>query len=205
MSEATMSYSLDNDRRFRNAMTRCMGVVSDLRVPFTLILADFYRSQKAIFALKGPGQYPPFKHSVIVTSLGGKGNAFGRKRTVATSDMSPYQRAKIKAVGFDYPLLVRSGKLAASLTDRSAPGAVASVGPTELIIGTAVTNKKGVDYPKFHQSDEPRTVMPLRKFLFIGPEALAFATSDQAGRPGRWMNILNDYALKALKAQGAFA
>lgn len=197
MAEAFTSYVVDNDRRFRAALKRAQEVAEDLRVPFGQILSDFYRSEKAIFSLKGPGQYPPFKHSVRATSLS-KALTGVKKGQQYDTEKSPYQRAKIKAVGFDYPLLVRTGSLAASLLSKDAKGAIAIIGPTELIIGTTI--KYGI----YHQSDSPRSVMPLRKFLFIGPEAPQFATSDQQGRPERWMNMLNDYTLKKMKQSGAF-
>jgi len=199
VAEAFTSYQVDNDRRFRNAIQRAADATGDLRVPFGLILADFYKSEQAIFALKGPGQYPPFKHSVRATSLGKKfGNDVKRGQGYDVSK-SPYQREKIKKVGFDYPLLVRTGSLSASLLSATAQGAVAIIGATELTIGTTIP------YGVYHQSDAPRSKIPLRKFLFIGPEASQFATSDQQGRPERWMNILNDYVLKQSRGSGAFA
>lgn len=196
MAQAFTSYIVDNDRRFRDAIQRATDECGDLRIPFGLILADFYRSEKAIFSLKGPGQYPPFKHSVRAQMHGPMPKGQSRGQMIDESK-SPYQRAKLKAVGFDYPLLVRTGKLSASLLSKDAPGAVASIGPTELVFGTTV------EYGIYHQSDGPRSKMPLRKFLFIGPEATQFANSDQAGRPGRWMNILNDYVLKTIQKNGA--
>lgn len=183
---AFTSYLVDNDNRFKAALANAKAQVGDLRVAFGLILSDFYKSEQAIFALQGPGQYPPFKNSVVAK----KG-----KKTVTTAQ-SPYQKAKIKAVGFDYPLLVRSGRLSASLLSSDAPGAVANIGPSHLYFGTSV------EYGLFHQSDDPRKKIPLRKFLFIGPEAPQFATSDQMGRLGRWLNILNDSVLRSIKKSG---
>lgn len=172
---AFTSYVVDNDRRFRDAIKRASAVVDDLRIPFGLILADFYRSEQAIFALKSAGQFP---------------------------EISPkYAKAKQKAVGFIYPLLVRTGKLSASVLGPNNPGSIANVAPLSLIFGTSITSSKGVFYPVFHQSDEPRKKIPLRKFLFIGPEASQFATSDQMGRTERWLNIMNDFVLKRMKAE----
>lgn len=168
-----ISYSIDNDRRFRDGLARAAAAISDLRIPFALIAADFYKSEQAIFGLSSAGQYPDFK----------SGGAD-----------SPYARRKQKLVGFKYPLLVRSGRLAASILSPSAPGAIYSATEKLLTIGTSVPEGT------YHQSDEPRSKIPLRKFLFIGPEAPQFATSDQVGRLTRWLNILNDYTLKVLKA-----
>lgn len=196
MAESFTSYSIENDEKFRAWLKRASEAVDDLRVPFGLILRDFYRSEQAIFKLKGPGKYPAFKGSSgEVTSLGGKNNPYGRKRTQTAVNKSPYQLAKIKAVGFDYPLLVRSGALAASLLGPSNKGSIANIGPLHLYFGTSI------EYGIYHQSDRERKKIPLRKFLFIGPEASRFATSDQMGRLERWLNIMNDYVLKKTKPE----
>ena len=176
---AFTSYIVDNDRRFRDAIKRAQETVGDLRVPFTLILADFYRSEQAIFKLKSKGQYPDFTE---------KGKEVGTA--------SRYAKLKQKEVGFAYPLLVRSGKLAASLLSAGTPDSIAYVSPTSLLIGTKV------QYGIYHQSDDARKKIPLRKFLFIGPEASQFATSDMQGRPERWLNIMNDFVLKQIRLQG---
>lgn len=167
------SYSVDNDNRFKNALKRAQEQSDDLRIPFTLIASDFYRSQKAIWKLSGPGQYKDLS--------------------------SQYKKAKQKAVGFIYPILKRTGKLEAAASVQFGPGNITQVGPTSLLMGV---NDAVVPYANYHQSDAPRTKIPLRKYLFIGPEAKAFASSDQAGRVERWLNIMNSYVLGRLKASG---
>lgn len=178
MAESFTSYEVDNDRKFRDALTRASKYSSDFRVPFGLILRDFYKSQQAIFQLKGPGKYPPFKGRVNPTT--------GR---------TSYQQAKIKKVGFDYPLLVRTGSLAASLLGPSNRGSIAQITNLSLTIGTSI--KYGI----YHQSNEPRSKMPLRKFLFIGPEAPRFASSEQQGRLQRWLGYIEDHIDKKIKAE----
>lgn len=182
-----ISYIVDNDKKFQAAIADAYKRTGDLRVPFGLILQDFYRSEKALFQLQGPGQYPPFKnsHGHYVTRKNGS-----RKWVQDEGGESPYQRAKKRKVGFDYPLLVRSGRLAASLLSASSSDAIAVATPSTLTIGTRVP------YGIYHQSDEPRTKIPLRKFLFIGPEAPAFATSDQIGRTQRWVGYVTDWVMK---------
>lgn len=177
---AFTSYIVDNDNKFRDGLKRASAACQDLRIPFGLILKDFYKSEAAIFKLKGPGLYPPFK---------------GKKDE--TTGLTRYQAAKIKKVGFDYPLLVRSGLLANSLLGPNNSGSVSSITKLSLTFGTSV--KYGI----YHQSDEPRSKIPLRKFLFIGPEAPRFATSDQMGRLERWLNILNDYVIRQVNKAGA--
>jgi phage gpG-like protein len=171
MAEAFTSYSVDNDKRFRNALKAASESIDDFRIPFGSILRDFYRSQQAIWKLQGPGKYPPFQS---------KNMKEGQNKT-------PYQLQKIRKYGFDYPLLVASGRLAASLSGPNNPGSVAVISRLSLIFGSSVA------YGMYHQSDEPRKKIPLRKFLFIGPEAPRFATSDQVGRLQRWIGYINDH------------
>jgi hypothetical protein len=172
MAEPTFSYSVDNDRRFREAVAKAAAQIGDLTIPLTLISQDFYKSERAIFSLQGPGQYPP---------------------------ISPkYAKAKLRRYGFIYPLLKASGRLATSMLDPTDGDAINFIdrGGTRLTIGTTVP------YGIYPQSDAPRQKQPLRKFLFIGPEAAQFATSEQMGRLQRWLGIVNDYTVKKLELMG---
>ncbi len=200
------SYVLENDREFAATLKDAAEIVEDFRIPFGLISRDFYKSEKAIFGLKSPGQYPAFKGSggsVQASSLGKSRGDTRYRRTVynvSEGGKSPYQKRKLKKYGFDYPLLVASGRLAASITQPNAPGSVNIITKLSLTIGTTVP------YGIYHQSDEPRSKMPLRKFVFIGPEAPRFATSDQMGRLQRWIGYVEDHYYKELgkkfKAEG---
>ncbi len=178
MSDVFTSYTVDNDQSFRNALKYASMVTQDLRIPFGLILKDFYKSEQAIFKLKGPGKYPAFQ--------GAKGK----------DGKTDYQRAKIKKVGFDYPLLVRTGALAASLLGPSNSGSISKITKLSLSFGTSI--KYGI----YHQSDDARKKIPLRKFLFIGPEAPSFASSEQMGRLQRWNGYMADHILREMKKAG---
>jgi len=190
VSESFTSYTVDNDKRFRNALKRAAEFSTDFRIPFGLILRDFYKSEQAIFKLKGPGKYPPFKKSV------GEYKQTGKKRAFETAAYSAYQKYKLGKFGFDYPLLVATGKLAASLLGPNNPGSIANVTNLSLVFGTSV------EYGIYHQSDEPRSKIPLRKFLFIGPEAPTFATSEQQGRLERWLYIMQDHLNRSIEGAG---
>lgn len=174
MAEAFTSYVLANDVAFKNALKRASDATQDLRIPFGLILADFYKSEASIFRLKGPGKYPDFKN-------GGPD--------------SPYAQWKQKRFGFKYPLLFRTGLLANSVLGPNNKGSVSKITKLSLTFGTSIA------YGIYHQSDKPRTKIPLRKFLFIGPEAPQ-ADREQQGRLTRWNNILNDYVYKVMKREG---
>lgn len=168
MAAGFTSYSVDNDKKFRSALREAAKQSDDLRLPFTLIAADFYRSQRAIFQLSGPGQYP---------------------------DLSPeYKKRKQQRFGRIYPILKAHGYLEAAASVQRGPGNITEVGRQELTLGV---DDSSVPYAKYHQSDKPRAKMPLRKYLFIGPES-SFATNEQKGRLERWMNILSGYINETL-------
>lgn len=170
MAGGFTSYIVDNDRRFRNALKRASEQVQDFRIPFGQISRDFYRSEQAIFKLKGPGQYPEIS--------------------------AKYGEIKKAKVGFKYPLLFFSGRLAASVLGPNNPGSINLITKLSLIFGTSVP------YAIYHQSDKPRHKIPLRKFLFIGPEASRFATSDQMGRLERWLQYINDHVANVAVKNG---
>lgn len=168
------SYSVDADNKFKSALKHAAKTISDFRIPFGLISADFYKSEQAIFKLKSPGLYPDFKD----------GGA-----------ESPYAKAKQRKYGFKYPLLVRTGRLSASVLGPNNNGSINLITPLSLVIGTSI------EYGIYHQSDAPRKKIPLRKFLFIGAEAPRFATSEMQGRPQRWLAIIQDHVQNVLKGK----
>jgi phage gpG-like protein len=169
-----ISYSIENDKKFQAALARAKAVTSDLRVPLNMIAKDFYRSQKAIWQLKGPGQYP---------------------------DLAQFTKDKrIRELQPFYPILKRSGELQEAASTPGARGNVTRIYDNRVL--TVGVEAAMVPYAIFHQSDKPRTKIPQRKFMFIGPEAKRFANSDQVGRLERWLNYLNYHVLQTLKKQG---
>lgn len=167
------SYEVDNDKAFRDALKEASKNIGDFRIPFGLISADFYRSEQSIFKLKSPGKYPDLSER--------------------------YGKYKQKKVGFKYPILVRSGRLAASMLGPRNPGSINVITALSLFIGTSIP------YGIYHQSDLPRkSKLPQRKFLFIGPEAPSFASSEQVGRLQRWLGIVNDHVNNVTKRDGPF-
>jgi len=167
------SYSVDNDKKFKDALDGARQITDDLRIPFTLIAADFYRSQAAIWKLKSPGQYPDLSEK--------------------------YKRRKLKKVGFLYPILKLNGFLEVAASVQNGRGNITRITAHEI---TIQVDDNVVPYAKYHQSDEPRKRIPLRKFLFIGPEAKKFASSNQIGRMERWTGILNGFLSQKLKQTG---
>jgi hypothetical protein len=85
--------------------------MDDLSPMFEQFASDFYKTQKQILMLKGPGQY---------------------------ADLTPaYKVEKEKRHGFVYPILFATGKLMASLLSREGPDAVHEIKPKSFVIGTA--------------------------------------------------------------------
>lgn len=130
-----------------------------------------------------------YKSEAAIFNLGGPGQYPDLKEKTKIQ--------KQKQVGFVYPILKRSGALAKSMlnpTDGNAINFIAN--KNTLVLGTRV------QYGVFHQSDSARKKIPLRKFLFIGPEAAQFANSEQQGRLERWLGIMNGYVLQRLAQLG---
>lgn len=108
-------------------------------------------------------------------------------------DLSPkYKIQKQRILGQIYPILKLSGDLEKSVTDRNDSDNITRVGNDSLELGTSI------EYGIYHQSDDPRLKIPLRKFLFIGPESTKFASSDLSGFPNRSLNTLNTFVLRSL-------
>lgn len=105
-----------------------------------------------------------------------------------------YKKRKKRAVGFEYPILKLTGRLEKSVTESSHAENVTRIDPSSLEMGT------NVPYGIYHQSDGPRSKIPLRKFLFVGPESVKFANSEISGFPERALNTINTYVLRTLGA-----
>lgn len=191
MAAGFVSYSIVNDKAFLAQIERAKAVTDDLRIPFQQIVKDFHRSERAIFKLKGPGQYPDFKGPKVKETWKTPGRPEMRTRS---GELTSYQNFKKRKVGFIYPLLKFTGRLEDSVTGENSDSIVV-VGKQVLAIGTQV--KHGI----YHQSDDSRSKIPLRKFLFVGPESLKYASDkDLTGRLERWNNILNTFILRKMGA-----
>ena len=160
-------YEVDPDGKFSAAILEALKKVSDLRIPFNLIANSWFKSNRAIFSLKGPGKYDDFKNE--------------RSR-----------EQKIRAVGFDYPLLKRKGLLESSITDKNDPSAIKIIGKTEMELGSSVS------YGPYHQFGTKN--MSARPFILIGSEQVA--PSGINNRQLAWIQQVNDYVLQATKEAG---
>lgn len=166
------SYIIENDREFARQLDRLSELTNNMKVPFSLIAMDFYRSEKMIFALKGPGLYPDLATSTKIQKI--------------------YYNPG-KGPGSEYPILFRTGRLARSLLSSTSPESDFSLTKSELIMGTKVP------YAIFHQSDEPRTRLPQRKVVFIDGGPLERSKgANKSGRRDRWEKIIFSYIQQIL-------
>ena len=108
-----VKFQVDPGREFEQALKTAIGQVNDLRIPLTLIAKSWFSSNKAIFALKGPGQYADLSEN--------------------------YKKQKRQLVGFIYPILKAEGRLEDSLVKRSGKDAISTVlNQKTLVLGTRV-------------------------------------------------------------------
>lgn len=193
-SPGFISYSVKADKAFQGVLERAFRAVDDLRPAFNLIAKDFYRSEKAIFKLKTAGQYPDFQGPRIKDTWKDPGRPEARTRD---GGKTAYQYYKLKKFGFEYPLLKATGALEDSVTGSSSPDSILIIDKKVLAIGTSLP------YGIAHQ--EGLGNMPLRKFLFIGPESAFASNKEFSGRLQRWNNIINSYILRKLGATASEA
>jgi phage gpG-like protein len=178
------SYVVENDEKVAQALRRALSVSSDLSVPFAMIAKDFQKSRKAIFALKSAGAYPDLSTRPFFAKW--------EKDELKRHYPGGYKEYKKAKWGFDYPILKASGRLEKSVTEQGHPDNVTRIGPLAMDMGTKVP------YAEYHQSDAPRRKIPLRKFLFIGPESKKYSNTALSGFPERALNTLNSYVIRQL-------
>jgi len=189
MVMAFISYKVENDKAFQQSIDKAFKESKDLRIPFRTILRDFYQSRKAIFRLRGPGAYPPFKGKKVKDTWKNPGRPSQRTRE---GNLTAYENFKKKMVGFTYPLLKLTGTLENSITKPNDSNAKQIVAPDSLTMITTVP------YANYHQQDNPNKgnrIIPTRKFFFIGGE-----TSQSNRQLQRYIKIIEDYVVK--RAQG---
>lgn len=187
------SYIVDPGDRFKKSIDKSIAKVTDLTIPFKLMTQSWFKSNVAIFTLKGPGQFAP---------LGGR-DPDGIPEGSSISNRKRAERRKKAKYGFDYPLLVATGSLARSMTQPNDSGSVAEIiNKRILILGTKVVSKTGkrAGYPypiALQRSSEKCPYLP-RPFVMIGGEQAGLPVINK--RRELWINMLNAHIAKSLKA-----
>ena len=178
MAEPITSYIVENDEGFAAALERLKKSTSDFRIPFGLIARDFYKGNRKIFKLKGPGKYPPLG-GLTPNAPSGFGTQSRRERA---------ETQKEREAGFIYPLLFRTGRLASSLVNPNDGEAVKKISATGMELGT------DVPYTRYHQ--EGTKFMKERKVVFIDGGPLETSKGAKvSGRRESWLNIINKYII----------
>ena len=116
MAKEGFKIFIENEKDFQKAVLDAIKHLDSLKTPFKLIASDFYKSEKAIFNLKSAGAYDDFKDDKT-------------------------KQAKIRAVGFAYPLLLRTGALMRSVTSPSADGSILNIRDKSMELGTNLKSK----------------------------------------------------------------
>ena len=106
-------FEVDPTRQFASTIEKVSKQVADLTVPLTLIAQSWFKTNRAIYSLKGPGKYV---------------------------DLSPeYKVQKRKEFGFVYPVLRATGRLEKSITDPASPESVNRIfNKNTVFLGTTV-------------------------------------------------------------------
>lgn len=167
-----------------------LRLTGDLRPAFIQIAREFYKSNKAIFALKSAGKYDDFSGPKIANTW--KDPGFPERRT-RNGNYTAYQWAKEKATGMKggYPLLKYSGRLEKSITGSSSEDSIQIITKDSMILGTKVP------YAVYHQ--EGTKNIPMRKFLFIDASTTVWAGDKQLSRRQEaWIKAIDRYINRVL-------
>jgi len=113
MADDEFSYVVDPGKKFSAALKDAQEKSVDLTVPLQLIARQWFKSNRAIFALKGKGKY---------------------------ADLSPkYKLLKRRIIGSEYPILEFSGALKESITNPKDSHAISLViNKTGIVLGTSI-------------------------------------------------------------------
>lgn len=108
-----VKFEVDPDKQLQKALQKAAEEVKDLTIPLGLITQSWFKSNRAIFAVSGPGKY---------------------------TDLSEvYKVRKKKEVGFIYPILRKSGALEQSITKPGDSNSIAVlINKTTLILGSKI-------------------------------------------------------------------
>ena len=189
MVDETKAYIVDPGQILNKAIKEALLQVNDLRIPYHLITQSWFKTNLSLFDMsrRGPGKYP---------ILGGL-NPFEKRGKNKLTNYQIAARAKIKEVGFMYPLLVRSGKVANSMTQPRDSNAVSMiVNKTILVLGTKAKSKDGYPYPIALQVAGGKAQYKPRPMVLIGVEQVVPGQTNK--RELIWAEIISDHVVKKM-------
>lgn len=104
-------FEVDPKKELRKALRNAARQVDNLTIPLKLISQEWFKSNRAIFSLKGHGKYVDLKELT--------------------------KKYKQREVGFVYPILRRSHQLEQSITEPETPEAISQIiNKKDLVLGT---------------------------------------------------------------------
>jgi len=176
-----------NSKEFDKAVKEAIKSVSDLTPVFIQMAREFYKANKAIFALKGKGKYEDFKGPKIGATWKDPGMPERRTRNGTMTPYQWYKHSKLK-MPKGYPLLRASGTLERSITRQGDTNAILEINKTTMVVGTRL------EYAGFHQYGTKH--IPMRQFLFL--DATTTAPNEISRRNDAWMKSLNSYVFRSV-------
>ena len=177
--------------RVTRSLADAAKTVGDLRPAFIAITRSWLKANKATFRLKSAGRFIDYIGPKVRETWKNPGVPDARTRD---GDLTAYQNFKKKKVGFVYPMLKFTGRLEESITDSTSPEFINVMTKLSLTLGSAV------HYGIYHQSDEARSKMPMRKFLFIDPTNVN--ADPDAAFDNRYRKIVDDFVSRSLGKAG---
>lgn len=170
-----VDYGVANAARFNEVIANAKAAIGDLTIPLTLIAKDWYRGNRAMFLLKGPGQW---------TDLA-DGTNHGRTN---------YKAAKLRKWGFVYPILKASGALESSLTNPTDANTISQIiNKDTLILGTRLPYAAALNFGYAARN------LPPRPFMAIRPES-GNARDETQGQMERWVGYIAAHVANVLQA-----
>ena len=167
-----VTLTVDKNKEFERALKEASRKLDDLRIPLSIIAKEWFKSNKAIFALGGYGKYAKYS----------KG----------------YEKWKMKQFGSIQVLKV-SGALEKSLTNPTDKFSVNTItNKKTLTVGTKVLSKGGAPYAIYLQNGTK--FMKARPPVLFGTEQVAPTKLNV--RVSNWGLILRTYVLQKSKSFG---
>lgn len=147
-----MKVEVDPQEKLAKALRYAGARVGNLTIPLKLIAQQWFKSNRAIFSIQGPGKY------VDLTDL--------------------YKKRKQKEAGFIYPILKKSGRLAQSITVPNEPESINYIiNRKSLVLGSrtpyAIYHQSEAPRTKL-----PRRPMVLFGNEQVAPDALERRVAD---------------------------
>ena len=176
---------VDPGKEFQQQIDRAIKQGVDLRVPLGLIAKQWFRGNKAIFKLKGPGQFPAYKPAPN-KYVDLKRKVFGGTEFPKLVGIRPVGGGRYR----------ESGKLRDSITNPLSPDAVEQVFNKRILtLGTKAKNAKERLYPAdlFFGT---KHIKP-HNFLLIGAEQ----TTEDNKRRKAYLETVKNYIDRVLEGR----